>query len=220
MAILKLRRSAADNRGMKNRKTSSLRAWLSATNHQYGFTLVELLVTISIATILLTMAVPSFSDFVKDNRMVTQTNDFVTALNLARSEAIRRGSRVTVCKSSSGTACTAGGNWEQGWIVFVDADGDGAVNTAATDVLRVRAALATGVTLKGATVLANYISYVSSGATQQLAGGSAATQVGSLVMCDDRGFGARARAIQISPTGRISSTAGNATGSGASSCSP
>src|SRR3569623_2831686 len=106
---------------MKNRKTSSLRAWLSATNHQYGFTLVELLVTISIATILLTMAVPSFSDFVKDNRMVTQTNDFVTALNQARSEAIRRGSRDTVCKRSSGAGCSAAGNREQGWIVILDA---------------------------------------------------------------------------------------------------
>src|SRR3569832_1169297 len=176
-----------------------------------GFTLVELLVTISIATILVTLAVPSFSDFVKNYRMITQTNDFVTALNVARSEAILRGNRITLYKNNDGAGCVSGGNWEQGWIVFVDADGDGAVNNVATDVLRVHGALPSGVTLKGNAALATYISYVSSGATQQRAGGAAATQAGSLVMCDDRGFGDKARAIQITATGRVSSTVGNAT---------
>src|SRR3569833_4532748 len=100
-----------------------------------GFTLVELLVTISIATILVTLAVPSFSDFVKNNRMITQPTDFVTAMNVARSEAIRRGTRITLCKSSDGAGCVSGRNWEQGWIVFVDDDGDGAVNNVAFVVL-------------------------------------------------------------------------------------
>src|SRR3569832_1171984 len=123
-----------------------------------GFTLVELLVTISIATILVTLAVPSFSDFVKINRMITQTNDFVTALNVARSEAIRRGNRITLCKSSDGAGCVSGGNWEQGWIVFVDADGDGAVNNVATDVLHKHNTQQNKKTKKNKATLATYIS--------------------------------------------------------------
>ena len=186
---------------------------------QLGLTLVELMITLTIATILMTMAVPSFSEFVKNNRIVTQSNDYVTSLSLARSEAIRRGTRVTVCKSSSGTGCVTSGTWKDGWIVFVDANNDGAVD-AATDIVRVHGAMTPGMTFNGNTALANFISYVASGATQQLTGGVAATQAGVLVLCDSRGFVAQARAIQIAATGRVSSSAANATGSGATSCNP
>src|SRR3569832_2414901 len=80
-----------------------------------GFTLVELLVTISIATILVTLAVPSFSDFVKNNRMITLTNDFVTALNVARSEAIRHKKHNTQNKSNDKTNKNTRKKKEQGW---------------------------------------------------------------------------------------------------------
>ena len=183
-----------------------------------GFTLIELLTTLSIAAILVTLAVPSFSEVIKNNRLITQTNDFVTSLNLARSEAIRRGDRVTVCKSSDQASCAGSGGWDQGWIVFKDVNGDGVVTNPNTNVLRVHGALSNKITLRGDPALVDYISYVSTGATQQFAGGASATQTGVLVMCDDRGFVSQAEGIQISATGRVSAT--SATSTAAGSCTP
>jgi type IV fimbrial biogenesis protein FimT len=183
-----------------------------------GFTLVELLTTLTIAGILVTLAVPSFSEVIKNNRLITQTNDFITALNLARSEAIRRGDRVTVCKSSDQASCAGSGGWDQGWIVFNDVNDDGIVTNPATNVLRVHGSLSNGISLRGDSVLVDYVSYVSTGATQKLTGGVSATQTGVLVMCDDRGFVSQAEGIQISATGRINAT--SATKTTAASCTP
>lgn len=183
-----------------------------------GFTLVELVTTLAVAAILLSLAVPSFGTFVKNNRLITQENDFVTAVNLARSEAIRRGNRVTLCKSSDQTSCAGSGGWDQGWIVFVDVNDDGVVTNPATNVLRVHDALTGNLTLNGDAALASYVSYVSTGATREIGGGISATQSGVMVLCDDRGFVAEAKAIQISATGRVSTA--SATSSTATSCTP
>jgi type IV fimbrial biogenesis protein FimT len=79
-----------------------------------GFTLMELFVTISIAGILFSIAVPSFSEMIRSNRLTTYSNELVTALNLARSEAVKRNQQVIVRKTGTG--------WENGWQVFVDVD--------------------------------------------------------------------------------------------------
>ncbi len=79
-----------------------------------GYTLIELMTMLAVVAILLTVGVPQLKVFFQSNQMVSNTNDLVTALNLARAEAIRRGSRATVCKSSTGTACRCGvhlGRW-------------------------------------------------------------------------------------------------------------
>ena len=75
-----------------------------------GFTLVELLIALAIATILVTAAVPGFSTIIQNNRVTTQANEFLTALSLARSEALKRGRNVTL------TADTAG-QWQDGWTI-------------------------------------------------------------------------------------------------------
>ena len=102
-------------------------------NRHSGFTLLELMVTVAVAALLLAIGVPTFQSMVRNNRIAAHTNDFMSSLNLARSEANKRGRRVVLCKSDKTdniAACTAAnnccttstGNWEQGWIVFVDAD--------------------------------------------------------------------------------------------------
>ncbi len=179
-----------------------------------GFTLIELIITLSIAAILVTMAVPSFSTIIKDNRQITQANDVITTLTFARSEAIKRGARVVVCKSSNGASCVTSGGWDQGWITFVDANNDAAV-TLGEELLRVHGSLATGTTLKGDANVSNYISYVARGNSQLITG---AIQPGILVECDDRGFGAKAQAITISATGRAKNWP--AADAGATSCAP
>lgn len=99
-----------------------------------GFTLIELVITLTIAAILLTVAVPGMGRFINNNRLSTSTNDFVGDLNLARSEALKRGAKAGVCKSGGATACAGGGTaWQAGWIVFADVDGND--TWSASDVL-------------------------------------------------------------------------------------
>src|SRR5687767_13501516 len=88
-------------------------------SRQPGFTLIELMVTLLVLSILVAAAVPSFREFTRNNRVVATQNDLITALNLARSEALRRSRNITVCPSSDGATCSAGTNWGNGWIVSV-----------------------------------------------------------------------------------------------------
>ena len=105
--------------------------------------MVELLITIVVATILIAAAVPAFHNFVQNNRITAQVNELVTALTLVRSEAIKRKQTTIICSSSNASSCT--GSWEQGWIIFTDDDGDGAADP--NEILRVWEGLAGGATL-------------------------------------------------------------------------
>lgn len=105
-----------------------------------GFTLIELLITLFIVGILIAVGLPSTSAFLRSNQLVASTNELLSALHVARAEAIKVNTRVTICESSNGTSCSTTGSWKNGWIVFIDANGDlagtGAECTAAnTDCL-------------------------------------------------------------------------------------
>lgn len=89
-----------------------------------GFTLVELMVTVVIVGTLMTVGLPQLKTFMQGSQLVAASNELVSAMNVARSEAIKRNARVTICESSDGMACSATGDWGNGWVVFVDADGD------------------------------------------------------------------------------------------------
>jgi type IV fimbrial biogenesis protein FimT len=88
-----------------------------------GFTLIELMVTVAIAAILLGVAVPSFAEFIKNNRRAAAVNLFITDIHLARAEAAKRNQRVVICKRNPATvqpACSTAADWTDGWLVFVD----------------------------------------------------------------------------------------------------
>ena len=104
---------------------------------QYGFTLIELMVTLSVAIIVLSVGVPNYRGFVQDSLLVAQSNSFHSAIALTKSEAIKRSSRVTLCPSSNGTSCTGGTTWSNGWIVFINPNGNAVVD-AGEEVLQVR----------------------------------------------------------------------------------
>ena len=154
---------------------------------QTGFTLVELLVTLMIVGLLVTMAVPNFRDFVLNNRLTAQANDFISALNLARSEAVKRGQSVTVCSSNDQATCT-GTAWNTGWIVMVTSD---------NSILRVYDALSGSSTLINASGNLS-IQYDSNGFLN-----SGATNTFNL--CDDR-TGEAGRQIVVTGTGRPTNT--------------
>ncbi len=120
-------------------------------NKSRGFTLVELMIVIAIVAILTTLAAPSFKQLIQSNTMSGAVNTFLGDMRFARSEAIRRGGNVVMCRSDApeasspvcGTGSGPGGNgWVSGWIIFHDLDGDGNKD-AAEPVLRVQAPVTT-----------------------------------------------------------------------------
>jgi type IV fimbrial biogenesis protein FimT len=193
-----------------------------------GFTLVELLVTISMAAMVLTFGVSGFQGIIRDNRVATQSARLMAALNLARGEAIKRGIQVTVCKanlSANPPQCDAGkcdsgtGNscWEKGWIVFVDANGNGTLNDAKdTDfcsggdcTIRVFEALPKGLTLRSGDHVERWIAYQSPGTG--LGSGAGSTVNDTFRLCSGKET-TYARSIKINSIGRAQAQ------KGASSC--
>lgn len=82
-----------------------------------GFTLYELMITLAVGAVIVSFGVPGFSSMVQNNRAVTHSNDLITALNLGRSEATRRGVAIQVCSSTNGATCSGSTDWSTGWIV-------------------------------------------------------------------------------------------------------
>lgn len=98
----------------------------------FGFTLIELLTTVVVLGIALFVAIPSFNDLIRNNKSLTLGADFVSALNFARTEAIKRATRVSVCPSINKTSCATSDDWPKGWIVFIDS---AASDSAAASVI-------------------------------------------------------------------------------------
>lgn len=153
---------------------------------QAGLTLVEMMISLLVLAIIVTLAVPGFNALIRNNRIYTQVNDFHLSLMRARSEAMSRVKRVTVCTSSDAATCNTTGKWEDGWIVFVE---ENATQNATVDtgeeILEVQQDLGRDNTLRGDTNLVNYISYVGTGFTSLV---TSAPQTGKLALCDDRGL--------------------------------
>jgi len=87
---------------------------------QAGFTLIELLVTLSIAAIVTTTVIPAMQEMVSRNTQTSEINTFVAHLQYSRSEAVKRGVRVVMCRSADGLTCGRNDGWHQGWITFAD----------------------------------------------------------------------------------------------------
>ena len=101
-----------------------------------GTTLVELLVVLAIAAIVLSMSAPSFHSLIASMRLKAVSELMVAHLHFARSEAIKRNARVVLCKSTDGKQCVSMGGWEQGWIVFHDANDNAQVDSQETILLQ------------------------------------------------------------------------------------
>lgn len=121
-----------------------------------GFTLIELMVTLGVSALVLSIGLPGFQGLVRDNRLVMQYNQFVSELNMTRSEAVKRGIRVTMCKrNAAGTNCNNAGKWEDGWMIFTDPNNSGAVDPGEA-ILRVHEPLSGDNTLRTSEDLMTY----------------------------------------------------------------
>ncbi|MDJ0750531.1 MAG: GspH/FimT family pseudopilin [Woeseiaceae bacterium] len=174
---------------------------------QNGFTLHELLITVLIAGVVMTVGIPNLLALNQNGRMTATANNIHSAFHLARSESSRAKANITVCASSSSLAATPDceGDWDEGFIVFVDDDGDLSVDAGTDSILRVFPALDDSITLAVADD-ATYFSFASTGLGRSNVGGNSA--VSQIVMCDERGTktaaGGRsaARLFVVTPLGR------------------
>jgi type IV fimbrial biogenesis protein FimT len=170
-----------------------------------GFTLLELMVTLSIAGVLVAMATPTFKDVISNNRLTAYHNEFVAALNLARSEAIKRGTSV-VLRRGNGSSVN---QWHKGFDIFVDSNGNGIFNDdgdgndceanagIATEdcLLKTYDELPANLTLMSNANFNDFIRFNAMGRSK----------AGSLILCDKAAKEPldRAKVIVITVTGRV-----------------
>lgn len=176
------------------------------TRTQTGFTLYELLTTMLIVGVVLTLGVPNMQAFRQNSRMTSAVNDLHSAFHQARSEASRAKSNITICSSadSMDPIPTCGGEYENGWIIFEDTNGD-IVLDAGENIIRRFPPVADGIVINSGGG-ADYFSFASTGQGRGNVTGTA--PAGTLRFCDTRGNelaaggNSAARVLVVTPLGR------------------
>jgi type IV fimbrial biogenesis protein FimT len=165
-----------------------------------GFTTTELMMVVAISAILLSLALPGFRTLSLNTRRTVTLDSLVVSFSLARSEALKRGSAVTVCGlNSSGTGCANGADWSSGWMVFVDTNANGAWDAGEPAPLQKivpddPAGRRVTVNTYGATAGFVLLQAFNQGAT-----------TATITVCDSRGTSA-ARAVTVSSAGRAAAS--------------
>ena len=173
-----------------------------------GFTLIELMVTLSVLAIILGIAVPSFQGMVLRNRLTSETNNLVSALAIARSEAIKRGRVVTICKTANPDAampaCAAGANWGNGWIAFTDGDTRGTIDGTDLRLKVQQPGSVGGPVITPHVNFANFVSYGAAGAAVVNNSVREIPTTGNFTLCLNN----VSRVIDVSLSGRVNTTPG------------
>ncbi len=154
---------------------------------QAGFTLYELMITLLIVGVILTIGIPNLSEYTRNSRITSTANDLHASFMMARSEAARAKTNITICASSNSMTAAANcqGTWDQGFIVFVDDNADRDRAGATETVLRAHPETSEGVTLAFAND-ASYFMFAATGMGRQDTGFNVA--VSQVIICDDRGI--------------------------------
>jgi type IV fimbrial biogenesis protein FimT len=179
----------------------------------FGYTLIELMTAMAVIAVLVTVGLPLMNVFFESNRMISNTNDLVAGLNIARSEAIKQQIRVTLCQSADTASCTGTGQWENGWIVFQDPNGNATVDGGERILRLSEGAAGNQVTIRSndvTSLINTSVTFTSRGLPKALNG---ASQSGTFRICDKRGLKTNAdgtstvaRGVNLSPSGKVRST--------------
>ncbi len=144
-----------------------------------GFTFIEVMMALVIFGVLLTTALPAYRDWIAAQQLANHAHFIADTLDLARSQAIKHGYRVNVCKSRDRRQCTDLGGWDRGWLMFVDENRSGQIDDD-TIVLHREGPAGNGITMHGNRPVEDYVSYTSLGHARLLSG---ALQMGTFVLC-------------------------------------
>lgn len=164
-----------------------------------GFALVEVLVTLTLLSVLMWFAAPAFASTLRSSRLDVAADLFVRSVHLTRAEALRRGSRVSMCRSSDGVTCASRGTWAQGWVVFHDPNRNGEPD-AQEEVVSRQEALDGNVLMRGNLHVASTISFTAAGGSRKIGGGF---QAGTIILCHQSVQPGDIRSIVLSSAGRI-----------------
>ena len=178
-----------------------------ANRNLSGFTLYELLITIVIIGIVLTFGIPNFGVFTQNSRITSTANDLHSSFYLGRSEAARSKSNITICASNNSmdAAADCGGTFDDGWIIFVDLNGDIQRAGVNENVLRRHPPIDDAIDIS-TNAGANYFSFAPTGLGRGDIGGNPSVQ--TAVICDGRGNivaaggNSAARYLVVTPLGR------------------
>jgi len=144
-----------------------------------GITLPELLVALGLGALLLLLCMPSIGNWIPRYQQRNVAAALAEALQVARSEALRRNVRVDLCPSVDRLTCDAAGRWDAGWITFVDENGNGRRDPGEA-LVRVEVPAAARITVTGNRPVESYVSYTPYGHTRLASG---ALQMGTFTVC-------------------------------------
>jgi len=161
-----------------------------------AFTLVEVVVALAIAALLALLGAPAFQDWLAAYQQANQAKHLAETMTRARTEAVRRGHRVNLCKSNGGGSCSDQGNWESGFLVYVDQNRDGKIDDG-EPVLEIGGAASRGITVSANRPVDDYVSYTSLGQARMLNG---ALQMGTFTVCRS---GQLAMQVVLANSGRV-----------------
>ncbi len=167
-----------------------------------GFTLIELMVTVAIAGIILTIGVPSFSQVLKNSRLASNTNSLIATLNLARSEAVKRKVKVFVRRKGSVSQ-----NWDDGWDVFIDLNANEVFDDGTDTLLKTFSSITDGYTLRTGANYDDWIAFLPSGFND----GSGSSNNDSFGLCAVAGDTESSRKISVNKVGRARVSIGDVT---------
>lgn len=160
-----------------------------------GLTLIELMVTLGIAGILLTIAIPTFERTTRNAVVASQANDFAASLSRARAEAIKARRNVRMCPTSNNSNCNSSTHWSTGWMMYVDTDGNG--TPSSSEILQIGEPMDNRVILNVPAAFARWVQFQPTGAALGNAGNS-----GTFTVCTDD-YDELSRMVGISATGRV-----------------
>ena len=166
---------------------------------QTGLTIIELMIAIAVLFVVMSVGVPSFERIMVTNQLAGQTNNFISSLNFARSEAVKRKQNLVICHTSNTNDCTGSAGYEDGWLVYVDVNRDANFDSGTDIIVWTNEELSSNLTLRGNTNIQDEIVFRGNGRP-------APNNNGTLILCKENDL-TKTRAIVISPSGRVRVTA-------------